>query len=188
MNNKIPEIPEIPESDFADLSAWLDGELAGPLADHVARLVESDPAWRQAADELKSLDAALGCWQQASPPGDLSVRIARRVKLTATPDKWKTRLVRWSLSAAAVAAVILLVVSTERTPINEPDADRMADTTPGSLVEELLKDVRPDDRFLVEHLDFFQTYELCNLIEEFDVLDEATFAELDTLESQGIRR
>ncbi len=185
MNDKIPEIPEIPESDFADLSAWLDGELAGPLADQVARLVESDPAWRQAAEELKSLDAALGCWQQASPPGDLSVRIARRVKLTATP-KWKTRLIHWSLSAAAVAAVILLAVSTERQPINEPAADRLADVKGNSLVEELLKDVRPDDRFLVEHLDFFQTYELCSMIEEFDVLDEATFEELDTLESQGM--
>ncbi len=70
------------QHDFEALSAWLDGELDGDAADEVERLVASDPDWKQAAVELKSLDAALGSTPTPpAPPADLTERILRTVRL-----------------------------------------------------------------------------------------------------------
>jgi len=63
------------QSDFENLSAWLDGELLADAAAEVERRVRQDPAWREAADELRDLHEALGHYTVPSPASGLAGRI-----------------------------------------------------------------------------------------------------------------
>jgi anti-sigma factor RsiW len=66
---------ELGQSDFADLSAWLDGELPGGRAAEVERLVRDDPVWRRAERELRGLHEALDSYAAPSAAPSLARRI-----------------------------------------------------------------------------------------------------------------
>ncbi len=63
------------QSDFEAISAWLDGELAADAAAEVQLRVSQDAAWRQAADDLRALNEALGGYTVPTPDPDLAGKI-----------------------------------------------------------------------------------------------------------------
>lgn len=97
---------QLTQSDWEDLSAYFDGELTGELADRIARLVETDPAWQRAHASLTQLDARLDAWAVPAPRAELPERIGQAV----TRQSRTRQLRRWLIPAAA-AAVVLLVAS-----------------------------------------------------------------------------
>ena len=174
------------QSDLADLSAWFDGELSEQRAEQIARLVTTDPAWRQAAEELKALDSALDAWRTPQPADDLSERICTAVRATGGQARKSVRILRWLGPAAGVAAAIVLIViflGPQQTPLGEVPT---RPTATDDVVLQVLADLPPEDRLIVEHLDFIRNYELCNMMEENGVLDAATLEALDSIETQGI--
>ena len=174
------------ESDFADLSAWLDGELTGRRAAEVERLVREDAAWRQAAEELKKLETALDGWATPEPPAGLSGRILDSTR-HAGPERSRTvRLARWLIPAAAgvAAAVLLAAFLLNQQGGRFQPTDRRAQGP--EAVEQILRDVPTQDQFIVEHLDFFSSYELYGVIAENEpLLDAATLDALESIETQG---
>jgi len=168
------------QSDFEDLSAYLDGELAAERAALIERLVAEEPAWRRAAEEVQALHRALETWPAPKTPEGLCERIVRGVRLAGRPRPRIIRLARWLVPAAAAA--ILLVVTLTRQGRPAPKAD-----PGGSIVDSALRSVPAKDRFVVEHLEFFQNYELYSVVAKNEtLLDDRTLEALDSLEKQGI--
>lgn len=66
---------QLRQSDFEDLSAWLDGELTGPRAAQVEKLVHDDPVWRRAEQDLRSLNEAMDSYAAPEPAPGLTGRI-----------------------------------------------------------------------------------------------------------------
>jgi hypothetical protein len=97
---------QLTQSQWEDLSAYFDGELTGPQADRIARLIETDPAWQRAHASLAQLSARLDAWAVPAPPAELAGRIGQAV----ARQSRTLRLRRWLVPAAA-AAVVLLVAS-----------------------------------------------------------------------------
>ena len=127
---------QLNESDFADLSAWMDGEVADERAAGIQRLVEQDPTWRSAWTELKALDSAMEAWSVPEPAADLHERLVRHAQSAAAPEGNVIRLVRW-LGPVAVAAGLLLGVILYLP--KRPTEDQ-------ALPEESAKDVQPVKR------------------------------------------
>jgi hypothetical protein len=187
------------QHEFEDLSAWMDGELDGPRAEEIRRRVETDPAWAEAARELVRLDDALDAWRAPDAPGDLPERIVANVRRAARPRVLRFRRVAIVASAAAAAIVLAVVITQRITPPpapgpgddvagnNAPRADAPEDPAPGEpggeIVAAALDDVPPSDRFVVENLGFFQSYDTAAVLAENDeLLDSDTLAALERLD------
>lgn len=109
------------------LDDWLDGELAGALAEDVEAHVTACPDCRAHAEGVRSLlAAAAGLPREIQPERDLWPEIAARVASPTrlAPSGWRPAL-RWgTLAAAAVVLVGLTAVITARLvrPVPAPAA------------------------------------------------------------------
>lgn len=178
--------PQLEQSDLEDLSAFLDGELAGDRLAEVRRLVQTDAAWRQASAELAALGDVLGTVQAPAHSDGL----AERIKLSARRDAQsgaRLRLVRW-LAPLAAAAAIVLAVFIYGPQANDP-ADKVADT-PGKIGDAAptgspdadaatvaLQGLAAEDQFVVENLEFVRDY---SVLEDFETLQA-----IEEIEKQG---
>ena len=170
---------QLKQSELEDLSAWFDGELAKKRKDQVERLVATDPAWKQDYERLIRLDELLdSCIIPAdrSAPmiaaeADLAERIIRNVRRAARPRLLVIRLAAAAGAVSAVAAATLVAVLWNK-PAGQPKGQ------PAAVVARQLKDVPAQDRFVVENLDFFESYDI---LENYESLEA-----IDRLESQPI--
>lgn len=176
---------DLNESNFADLSAWSDGEVAPERSAEIERLVREDRAWTDALSELKAVDSALEAWTGPACLEGLAERIIGGVRTGQRPGRKAAHLLRWLVPAASAAAAAILLAVILHSPDVTPPPRAPAEET--VAVREILKDIPNGDKFIVENLEFFQNYELCSVMEENAVLlDEATLDALDDLEAGGI--
>ena len=179
------------QSDLDDLSAWMDGEVEGRRAVEIERLVAAVPAWRRAHGELVALNSALDAWAAPPPPADLAERTIRRARASRTAVGKARRMACWLVPAGVAAAALLLVVMA-RGPRDDSAGQRrqaaqVAPEAGAEIVATVLGDLPPGDRFLVENLDFFTGYDLCDLMAANEtLLDVETLAALDRLDPRGI--
>ena len=163
------------QSDRQDLPAYLDGELSGPRAEQIARLLEQNSAWRSAADEHRRLGELLDAYTVSPPGGDLAERIIGNVRAAGARPAKIIRFARIAAPLAAAAAVLIAVVlwqglrQSPNTPGNQTNGVNATDPLAG-LAEA--------DKFVVKNLDFFQNYALCEVMANNEQL-----VDLDTLEA-----
>lgn len=91
--------PEVQER----LSAWLDGELAGPEHDLVAVHLDGCGGCRRELARLRALDAALGKLSAAVPP-ELAAKVLARLPQAPQSRPW------WQSMALAASLVLGLVL------------------------------------------------------------------------------
>lgn len=164
------------QSDFDDLSAYLDGELAGPRAQQVRQLLATDATWQQAHRHLVELNGALDAFAAPALPAGLADRIIAKAHETARP-RTVIRLVRWLAPAAAAAAILVavLVLQQHKGP-QGTQADRQVaqtDTHTTPTGTDPLHGVATEDRFVVENLDFFCNYDVAANLETLEAIDHA---------------
>ncbi len=164
------------QSDLEELSAWMDGELTPEAAQRVARLVRSDPAWQATWEQFRRLEQAMGLLGPVSPPSDLTEPIVRAAHR-------RRRLVRAAevFGPLAAAAGILLAVVLAW-PGGKAPPTALGGTE--AKIASVLKDVRAQDRPIVQNLGFFRNLQQ---VEEYepvrDVVDGETLSALAALES-----
>jgi len=169
------------QSDLEQLSAWMDGELSGPDARRVARLVQTDPDWRSSHEEFQRLDAVLQQWSAPPPPQDLTARILRAVR----SERLLGRALRIGAAAVAAAACIavalVLIRGRPDTPIRAPEPRAAVE----SQLAGALADIAPEDRFAVENLQMLRELPEVQAYREIrDVADAETLAILAELEAR----
>ena len=162
---------KLEQSDLDDLSAHLDGQLDADRAAGVAELIRSDPAWREAWDQLWALDRMLDVYDVPPAPGGLDDRILESVRARVRRRKVLRRV--WPLAGAAAAAaaviVVLLVNSAQPGPgTRTPEATAQA---PG-LVDPSPQEV---EQAIIEHLDFVRDL---NVLENYETLEAIERVEL----------
>jgi anti-sigma factor RsiW len=176
---------QLEQSDFDDLSAWLDGELAADRAAEVGRLVAEDPAWLAAHEELRAVDAALGDWPAPQPRADLAERVIQHCR-AAGRRRQVVRVAAWLAPAAAAAAILLIVVAAmNRTTPTPPEGHVPVAEKPIEAEldhSEAFRNVPKRERaelqeVLIENLSFFSNYDV---LEDFDTLEA-----IDRIEEQG---
>ncbi len=87
---------ELPVKDFENLSAWTDGELSGPEADSVTRLVAEAPAWERTRRHLAEVDSALDAWIVPTPDEGLADRVLAHVAANELSEKDFEDLSAWT--------------------------------------------------------------------------------------------
>jgi hypothetical protein len=128
---------ELSQLDQERLTAWMDGELNPADAESVARLVETDPAWKQAYAQLRALDRTLGLWDAPTPPADLADRVLSHARRKPEPVMY--RVGRWMLSAAAMLLIVggvWQIVRYQTAPVGHHSAHAAFPGVPESFVRE----------------------------------------------------
>lgn len=126
--------PTLTEHEFAELSAWHDGELPPAQAEDVARKVKHDQAWTEANRHIERLDATLAGWPAPAVPGDLAERICEAAR-RGPQEHRMLRLVRWLSPLAAAAAIVLAV-----TFLHHPAALQQEMHTAQAVPEEFVRE------------------------------------------------
>jgi ferric-dicitrate binding protein FerR (iron transport regulator) len=176
---------ELGQSDLDELSAWMDGELTGTDARRVERLVQTDPTWRSACDQLQGVADALDGLATPAAPAELTARILR----AARPTPLVVRFLRVAAPLAAAAAIVLGVMlwapHTDRTDDSRTAANLSpAEKKIAEVVDTTLKDVPEKDRFIVANLTLFDNYKQVEAYQEVSaVADDATLKALQNLEA-----
>jgi len=153
------------QDDFDDLSALLDGELSPRRTGEVEDLVQSDPHWRAAWQELQAVDEALNAYGVPPAPRDLPERIIAAARRLGRTRPVVLRIARWAgpAVAAAAAVVIAVALASRTTPPNKAEptvAKAAAKTDP-------LEGLDEQDRFVVANLSFFKDF---GVLENLDTL------------------
>ena len=172
------------QSDIEELTAWLDGELDGPAAERVARLVREDDAWRTTFEQFRAVDAAVELVGAPEPRRDLTHTILAAVAAD-RPSAWRAAI-RIAGGMAAAAAILLAVYAATRDSGDPEPADEpvIAQTAIEKEIAQALDGVATDDQFIVQNLSLFQDYENVGRYEQVrDLADADTLVELAKLEA-----
>lgn len=185
------------QSDIEELSAWMDGELPEQQAERVARLVETDSDWQATFEQFRAVDRAADLLEPARPAPDLAERIVRLARR-------RRGLVRMARIAAPLAAAACIAVALwlgiaqfDRTRPHRPvgtDTGRIASTgddtgnraTTGleAQIATVLKDLQPEDRFIVRQLPLFRNYDQVTQYQKVsDLADAETLSALAALDN-----
>ena len=160
--------------DIEDLVAWMDGELSGDDARRVARLVETDPAWRADFEQFREVDRLTGLIEPARPEQDLTDRIVRSARR-------RRRLVRVAKIVAPLAAAACIILALR---LGGPATKPVTEGQPPAVgvsakIAAILKDVPPADRFIVRNLPLFRHYdEVAQYQQVRDLADAETLSAL----------
>ena len=163
---------EVSAADMERLSAWADGELTGPPAAEVERLVAEHPAWRGARRDLEAVDQALDAWQAPAAPEGLADRVLAHVR-RASRSRQVLRVVGWLGPAAAAAAVLLIVMTwsggtRQVAPQPSPIAAERVELENSKAYQSVPKAERAAiDEMIIMHLELFKNYEV---VQDFDTL------------------
>ena len=158
----------------------MDGELSGQDARRVAELVETDPDWRADFEQFRAVGQLTGLLEPARPRRDLTDGIVR----SATRRKGRlVRVVRIVAPLAAAACIILAV------RLGSPPPKSVTEGPPAVGVEAqiaaILKDVLPEDRFIVRNLPLFRNYDEVSQYQQVrDLADAETLSALAEMENE----
>ncbi len=153
------------QDDFDDLSALLDGELSPRRTGEVEALVQADPHWQTAWQELQAVDEALDAYGVPSAPQDLPERIITAAHRLGHTRPVILRIARWAgpVAAAAAAVVIAVALASRTTP---PTRTEPIVTNPTPKAGPL-DGLNEQDRFVVANLPFFKDF---GVLENLDTL------------------
>jgi len=176
------------QSDLEQLSAWMDGELPSDQADHIAKLVEQDDDWRAAYEQFCAVDQVASMLAGTiTPPKDLPERIIRTVYR-------RRRIIKVLRIAAPVAAAACILIALwvggvfSRQGVRQTTSivPQKSIVKIEKKIDTILKDINPEDRFIVQNLTLFKEYPR---IEEYrkiaEVVDADTLSALEVLEGTG---
>ena len=180
---------ELSAGDLEDLSASMDGELAGERAAEVARLVRDDPLWRRTHGELAATEALLDTYTVPAAPSDLADRVLIRTR-RASRRSQVFRAAAWVGSAAAAAAVLLAAFMLWGRSTEAPRPQPLVTRTIEKELEasQAFGDVplaeRPKlEEVVVEH---FNTDIVRGFLRDYDVIEEfETLEAIERLENEG---
>ena len=165
--------------DIEDLVAWMDGELSGDDARRVARLVETDPAWRADFEQFRAVDRLTGLLEPATPVRDLTDRIVR----SAYRRRRLARVVKIVAPLAAAACIILALRFGGPAPKPKTEGQRPA-VGMSAKIAVILKDVPVEDRFIVRNLPLFRNYQKVTQYQQVcDLADAETLSALAEMEN-----
>ena len=163
------------KSDIENLLAWMDGELTGPEAQHVAELVKTDPAWREAFEQFSAVDRLTGLIEPARPRRDLTDRIVHAA------NRRKSRLIRIARIAAPLAAAACIVMAIWLGGPEQKSVTKQQPTVAGvaKTVASILKDIPAEDHFIVRNLHLFRNYDEVTQYQQVrDLADAETLSAL----------
>ena len=191
------------EPDLEELSAWLDGELEPSAAGRVERMVATDPDWRATHEQFLAVDAAMKLLPPARPRRDLADRIVSR----AFRRRRVVRAVAVAVPLAAAAGIIVAILLAWpgkppareapgglATGVEEVQKNALAEkpVTQEALaaveleIERILRDVRPEHRYIVRELSLFENYnEVLDYEQVHEIVDVKTISALAALEAEG---
>ena len=190
------------ESDLEELSAWLDGELEPSAAGRVERLVATDPDWRATHEQFLAVDAAMKLLPPARPRRDLADRIVSR----AFRRRRVVRAVMVAVPLAAAGIIVAMLLAWPGKPpareapvglatgVEEVQENALAEkpVTQEALagveleIERILRDVRPEHRYIVRELSLFENYnEVLDYEQVHEIVDGKTISALAALEAAG---
>jgi anti-sigma factor RsiW len=86
---------KLTQAEWADLSAWMDGELPADRADEIESLVASDDAWAAALADLRAIDETLSGGSAPAAPADLEQQVLAFVRENALSDEDLAELSAW---------------------------------------------------------------------------------------------
>lgn len=156
------------QDDFDDLSALLDGELSPRRAGEVDALVQSDPHWRAAWQELQAVDEALDACGVPPAPRDLPERIIAAAHRLGRTRPVILRIARWAgpVVAAAAAVVIAVTLASRTTPPTKTEP------TVGTVEPGPLDGLDEQDRFVVANLPFFKDFGVLENLETLKAIEQ----------------
>lgn len=168
-----------------ELSAYVEGRCGQRQARRIKQLIRTDPRWAKGYRWLRELDKALDAYTVPAVPEGLSERIIDAARAEErkihTQARWRS-VARLAASIATAAAVIFAIMVMELnppplpTPSGEVSKSTSAPPQAGQdKVNEILREVPSNDRFLVENLDFFRHYDVLvnfETIREIERLEE----------------
>ncbi len=105
---------KLTQSEWADLSAWLDGELPADRAGEIESLIASDDAWAAALADLRAIDEALTAEPAPAPPAGIEQQVVEFVRRNTLHEDQLAELSAWmdgELGDADAARVARHVVS-----------------------------------------------------------------------------
>ncbi len=179
------------QSDLEQLLAWMDGELPPDQAERVARLVEQNDDWRASFEQFQAVDRAAEMLAgTVSPPRDLPDRIIHAVYRRSRVMS----VVRIAVPVAAAACIVVALwigaVFSHRPVKQTPTA-----FTKNSLhaivkiekrIDTILRDVKPEDRFIVQNLTLFKEYpRIVEYRKVAELVDADTLSALESMEGNG---
>jgi anti-sigma factor RsiW len=156
------------QSDFADLCAYLDGQLEGPRAAQVQELIASDDVWREAHRQMTQLDELIQACEAPAVPADLAGRIISHVR-GRQRSSVILKFVRYAAPLAAAAAIVIGVLVWQGVLGTFWHGEEVA-------IVKHDKPAQPEDRkvveeLVVENLDFFKDYDVVNNLDTLEAID-----------------
>jgi hypothetical protein len=167
--------------DWQELSAFMDGELSAERAGEIARLLASDGGWAEAYRQLQAVHASLDLLRPEPMRADLTDRIVR-----AAGRRSRTLFVIRLAGAAAAACLVAAAVLAFLHRPTPPAPTAGGPTAVEVKIANILKDVPPEDQFIVQNLPLFKDYEQVGQYEKLSGLADAqTLNALAELEKAG---
>lgn len=153
------------QSDFADLSAYLDGQLEGPRAAQVQQLIAGDAAWGEAYREMTELDQLIHACDVPPVPADLSQRIISHVR--GQRSHAIVKFVKYAAPLAAAAAIVIGILVWQHLPgPSRPEAQIATIDKPAPQ-----EDPKVAEDLAMENLDFFKDYDVVSNLDTLDAID-----------------
>jgi anti-sigma factor RsiW len=155
------------------LSAFLDGELPGALAEAVRAHVTGCPACADRLERLRALHGALDQLPTQQPSDRFDGAFARRLQaakrdqraaVPASRPRWGWRLPAFAAAAAGLCAVVVVAVLALRSPPPRTDAPDAGDELELAMNLELLQDYD-----VVANLEALEDFEVVKRMEELPV-------------------
>jgi anti-sigma factor RsiW len=147
-----------------ELSAYVDGELPGPRAAIVAKLVEHNPVWARALAEMRAVDDALDQWCVPGVPAGLAEQIVLASRREVGRLRWWALRVSASIAAAAAIVLVALVLRGGGDLTTDPHVTSEHAVANAEIREE-------DERLIVENLDFFRDFEVVDNYETLEAIE-----------------
>jgi anti-sigma factor RsiW len=156
------------QSDFADLCAYIDGQLEGPRSAQVQEFINSDAAWREAYRQMTQLDQLLQACEAPQAPADLAGRIIRRARGQRSHAILK--FIRYAAPLAAAAAIVIGILVWQGRFGTSQHGTEVATVAKGE------KSSPQEDRKVVEdlaadNLDFFKDYDVVSNLDTLEAID-----------------
>jgi anti-sigma factor RsiW len=156
------------QSELEDLSAFIDGELPDERAAEVQRLVDAEPAWQAAWQDMTAVDAAMDAYDAPAAPPDLAARISASVRQAAPA---RSPLVYWLAPLAAAAAIVLAVLVYHSITGQQTGngTGPIVNVTPSPAPVDEAREV---DQFASENFDFVKELDVLNNFDTIKAIDK----------------
>jgi anti-sigma factor RsiW len=160
------------QSEIDRISAFVDGELPPDQASETAKLIQTDPVWSAVANDFYQVDSLLETVPAPRLRRDLTQNILAQARRKPRRNPW----IPWLAPLAAAATIVVAVWLSQTGPMSPPDdsGNLAVETyTLPAEADELIRNLPPEDQFVVENLDLFENYDVLIHYATLEALDQA---------------